>query len=144
MPSALISTKISTKSDKRHRVTSEAVTTGEIWIDFESGFRVDFCFYFKNTQSDLARAKTLEKVMRYEYIMLAIILIMMWQNFSLRQQLRQLWQVMDKQKYVTRYLELLATSKDQTQALKALRTEFKELGLLQAYEVSQIAHNKSS
>ena len=82
--------------------------------------------------------------MRYEYIMLAIILIMMWQNFSLRQQLRQLWQVMDKQKYVTRYLELLATSKDQTQALKALRTEFKELGLLQAYEVSQIAHNKSS
>ncbi|UNU73471.1 hypothetical protein LU293_00710 [Moraxella nasovis] len=47
---------------------------------------------------------------------------------------------MDKTKYVSRYLEILADTKDQTQAVKKLRQEFKELGLLQAVQISQIAH----
>ena len=82
--------------------------------------------------------------MKYEYAVLVIVLVMMWQNFSLRRQLKQLWQATDKQKYISRYLELVESHKDQVKAIKALRVEFKELTLLQAHEVSQTAHHKPS
>ncbi len=80
--------------------------------------------------------------MQYEYLVLIIVLIMTWQNFSLRRKIKQLWQAMDKSKYITRYLEIVAQTHDQAAAVKQLRREFSELNLLQAVEVSQIAHNQ--
>lgn len=80
--------------------------------------------------------------MQYEYLVLIIVLIMTWQNFSLRRKIKQLWQAMDKSKYTTRYLEIVAQTRDQAAAVKQLRREFSELNLLQAVEVSQIAHNQ--
>lgn len=80
--------------------------------------------------------------MQYEYLVLIIVLIMTWQNFSLRRKIKQLWQAMDKSKYIMRYLEIVAQTRDQAAAVKQLRREFSELNLLQAVEVSQIAHNQ--
>lgn len=80
--------------------------------------------------------------MQYEYLVLIIVLIMTWQNFSLRRKIKQLWQAMDKSKYITRYLEIVVQTRDQAAAVKQLRREFSELNLLQAVEVSQIAHNQ--
>lgn len=80
--------------------------------------------------------------MQYEYLVLIIVLIMTWQNFSLRRKIKQLWQAMDKSKYITRYLEIVPQTRDQAAAVKQLRREFSELNLLQAVEVSQIAHNQ--
>lgn len=82
--------------------------------------------------------------MQYEYLVLIVVLIMTWQNFSLRRKIKQLWQSMDKSKYVVRYLELITQTHDQTAAVRLLRREFSELNLLQAVEVSQIAHNQPS
>lgn len=82
--------------------------------------------------------------MQYEYLVLFVVLLMTWQNFSLRRKIKQLWQAMDKQKYIARYGELVRQSQDQTKAVKALRQEFGELNLLQAVEVSQIFHQQNA
>lgn len=82
--------------------------------------------------------------MQYEYLVLFVVLLMTWQNFSLRRKIKQLWQAMDKQKYIARYGELVRQSQDQTKAVKALRQEFGELNLLQALEVSQIFHQQNA
>lgn len=78
--------------------------------------------------------------MNYEYIVLGVVAVMAWQNFSLRRQLKKLWLVVDKTHYINRYLEILNDTKDQSRAIKQLRQEFTELSLLQALQVSQIAH----
>ncbi|MCL1622675.1 hypothetical protein M2R47_00190 [Moraxella sp. Tifton1] len=80
--------------------------------------------------------------MRYEYLVLFVVVIMAWQNFSLRRKIKQLWQAMDKREYVSCYQALLHQSKDQAKAIKALRQKFPELDLLQAVEVSNIAHRE--
>lgn len=82
--------------------------------------------------------------MQYEYLVLFVVLLMTWQNFSLRRKIKQLWQVMDKEKYIARYGELVQQSQDQAKAVKALRQEFDELNLLQALEVSQIFHQRAT
>lgn len=82
--------------------------------------------------------------MQYEYLVLFVVLLMTWQNFSLRRKIKQLWQVMDKEKYIARYGELVQQSQDQAKAVKALRQEFDELNLLQALEVSQIFYQRAT
>lgn len=82
--------------------------------------------------------------MQYEYLVLFVVLLMTWQNFSLRRKIKQLWQVMDKEKYIARYGELVQQSQDQAKAVKALSQEFDELNLLQALEVSQIFHQRAT
>ena len=81
--------------------------------------------------------------MQYEYLVLFVVLIMTWQNFSLRRKIKQLWQAMDKEKYVARYGELVKQNQDQAKAIKALRQEFGELNLLQAIEISRIFHQRA-
>ncbi|WP_323841316.1 MULTISPECIES: hypothetical protein [unclassified Moraxella] len=80
--------------------------------------------------------------MQYEYLVLFVVLVMTWQNFSLRRKIKQLWQAMDKSKYIARYTELVHQHKDQMKAVKSLRQEFSELNLLQAVEVSKFAHHQ--
>lgn len=80
--------------------------------------------------------------MKYEYVVMLVVLIMAWQNFSLRRKMKQLWQAMDKTKYINHYAQIIRETKDQTVAVKALRQEFAELNLLQAVEISQIAHKQ--
>lgn len=75
---------------------------------------------------------------------MALILILVMQNVWLRQDFKRLWQAVDKTKYVNRYREIIAQTKDQTQAIKQLRQEFNELGLLQAVEMSQLTHQDKS
>lgn len=78
--------------------------------------------------------------MKQEYVVLALMLILVMQNVWLRRNFKRLWQAVDKTKYINRYREIIAQTKDQTQAIKQLRQEFNELGLLQAVEISQLAH----
>lgn len=82
--------------------------------------------------------------MKQEYVVVALILILVMQNVWLRRDFKRLWQAVDKTKYVNRYREIIAQTKDQTQAIKQLRQEFDELGLLQAVEISQLAHQDKS
>lgn len=82
--------------------------------------------------------------MKQEYVVMALILILVMQNVWLRRDFKRLWQAVDKTKYVNRYREIIAQTKDQTQAIKQLRQEFNELGLLQAVEISQLAHQDES
>lgn len=82
--------------------------------------------------------------MKQEYVVMALILILVMQNVWLRRDFKRLWQAVDKTKYVNRYREIIAQTKDQTQAIKQLRQEFNELGLLQAVEISQLAHQDKS
>ncbi|AWY20620.1 hypothetical protein [Moraxella bovis] len=82
--------------------------------------------------------------MKQEYVVVALILILVMQNVWLRQDFKRLWQAVDKTKYVNRYREIIAQTKDQTQAIKQLRQEFNELGLLQAVEMSQLTHQDKS
>lgn len=82
--------------------------------------------------------------MKQEYTVMALILILVMQNVWLRRDFKRLWQAVDKTKYVNRYREIIAQTKDQTQAIKQLRQEFNELGLLQAVEISQLAHQDKS
>lgn len=82
--------------------------------------------------------------MKQEYVVMALILILVMQNVWLRRDFKRLWQAVDKTKYVNRYREIIAQTKDQTQAIKQLRQEFDELGLLQAVEISQLAHQDKS
>lgn len=77
--------------------------------------------------------------MKYEYLVMLVVLIMAWQNFLLRRKIKQFWQAMDKRKYVERYREIISANHNQTAAIKQLRQEFGELNLLQAVQISQIA-----
>lgn len=77
--------------------------------------------------------------MKYEHIMLSLMLFLVIQNFLLRRKHQQLWRAMDKTKYVTSYQDIIKTTPKQMNAVKALRKQYPELGLLQAVEVSEIA-----
>ncbi|WII94484.1 hypothetical protein LU276_05440 [Moraxella haemolytica] len=83
-------------------------------------------------------------MMQYEYVIMLVVLIMAWQNFSLRRKIKQLWQTMDKTKYIDYYAKIVHQTKDQTVAVKKLCQAFPELNLLQAVEISQIAHQQSA
>ncbi|OOR88777.1 hypothetical protein B0181_07730 [Moraxella caviae] len=77
--------------------------------------------------------------MRLEYVLFAIVLLLFINSFSLKRQYQRLWLAMDKTKYIARYRELLAQKQNQAHAVKALRQEYPELGLMQAVEISQLA-----
>lgn len=78
--------------------------------------------------------------MKIEYILLGLLLLSFVNDIFQKRKYQKLWQAVDKTKYVNRYHEIIAQTKDQTQAIKQLRQEFNELGLLQAVEISQLAH----
>lgn len=77
--------------------------------------------------------------MKYEHIMLSLMLFLVIQNFLLRRKHQQLWRAMDKTKYVASYQDIIKNTPKQMNAVKALRKKYPELGLLQAVEVSEIA-----
>lgn len=80
--------------------------------------------------------------MKYEHIMLSLMMFLIIQNFLIRRQYQKLWRAVDKEKYIAYYREIAKNTPKQTDALKALRKEFRELTLLQAFEVSQLAQKK--
>lgn len=80
--------------------------------------------------------------MKYEHIMISLMMFLIIQNFLIRRQCQKLWRAMDKEKYIIYYREVAKNTPKQTDALKALRKEFRELTLLQAFEVSQLAQKK--
>ncbi|STZ55958.1 Uncharacterised protein [Moraxella lacunata] len=82
--------------------------------------------------------------MKIEYILLGLLLLSFVNDIFQKRKYQKLWQAVDKTKYVNRYREIIAQTKDQTQAIKQLRQEFDELGLLQAVEISQLAHQDKS
>ncbi|OPH38625.1 hypothetical protein [Moraxella equi] len=82
--------------------------------------------------------------MKIEYILLGLLLLSFVNDILQKRKYQKLWQAVDKTKYVNRYREIIAQTKDQTQAIKQLRQEFDELGLLQAVEISQLAHQDKS
>ncbi|MBE9578479.1 MULTISPECIES: hypothetical protein [Moraxella] len=82
--------------------------------------------------------------MKIEYILLGLLLLSFVNDIFQKRKYQKLWQAVDKTKYINRYLDILAQTKDQTQAVKQLRQEFNELGLLQAVEISQLAHQDKS
>ncbi|STZ08621.1 Uncharacterised protein [Moraxella caprae] len=82
--------------------------------------------------------------MKIEYILLGLLFLSFANDIFQKRKYQKLWQAIDKTKYVNRYREIIAQTKDQTQAIKQLRQEFNELGLLQAVEISQLAHQDKS
>lgn len=82
--------------------------------------------------------------MKIEYILLGLLLLSFVNDIFQKRKYQKLWQAVDKTKYVNRYREIIAQTKDQTQAIKQLRQEFNELGLLQAVEISQLVHQDKS
>lgn len=77
--------------------------------------------------------------MKYEHILLSLMLFLVLQNFLVRRKYQQLWRAVDKSKYIHAYEHILKTTPKQMEAVKKLRQEFKELGLLQAVEISELA-----
>ncbi len=77
--------------------------------------------------------------MKYEHILLSIMLFVIIQNILIRRKYQQLWRAMDKTNYIRRYRDIIKVTPKQTDALKTLRKEFPELSVFQAFEVSQLA-----
>ncbi|TWV83543.1 hypothetical protein [Moraxella sp. VT-16-12] len=82
--------------------------------------------------------------MKYEHIMLSLMLFLIIQNFLLRRKYQKLWRAVDKGGYIASYQAIIKTTPKQIQAVKALRKQHPELGLLQAVEVSELAKNHKS
>lgn len=77
--------------------------------------------------------------MKYEHILLSLMMFLIIQNFLLRKKHQRLWQAVDKNKYITSYKDIIKNTPKQMEAVKALRKLYPELGLLQAVEVSELA-----
>lgn len=82
--------------------------------------------------------------MKYEHILLSLMMFLVIQNFLLRKKHERLWRSVDKSKYISAYHDILVATPKQMDAIKALRKQFKELGLLQAVEISELAKRQKS
>lgn len=82
--------------------------------------------------------------MKYEHILISLMAFVVMQNFLLRRKHQQLWKATDKSKYINAYQAFIKTTPKQMEAIKQLRKEFKELTLLQAVEVSELAKRQKS
>lgn len=82
--------------------------------------------------------------MRYEHILLSIMLFVIIQNILIRRKYQQLWRAMDKTKYIQSYRHIIKNTPKQAEALKILRKQFPELSVFQAFEVSQLSEKSSS
>ncbi len=82
--------------------------------------------------------------MKYEHILLSIMLFLVIQNILIRRKYQQLWRAMDKSQYVQSYQKIIKSTPKQAEALKLLRKEFPELSIFQAFEVSQLSEKSKS
>lgn len=81
--------------------------------------------------------------MKVEYLLLVLVVWMIIDGFFQKRKYQKLWQSVDKSKYIDCYRQLFDQTNNQTQAIKQLRQQFGELGLLQAIEIRQLAQQSS-